>query len=330
MERIISEEERIRRAEEISARRKNRIPVSTINKNKKPKVSMLSKVFIQVITSMCIFGIIYFMNMNNSFAIEKIKPIISEDTDFVGIYNQIDEFVKNIGNSINIDSNSNQNNIEDESNQNDINQNNINENVIDTSNLNNENSTPEENENNPIENTLDANLAEIKGQDENAQNENNNEQSKNKENNDQTNDSSNNKIETDVDFIKANANIVKPISGWVTSGYGAREATDIVSANHAGVDIGANYGEDIKAAMSGTVEMTSSDGDYGNHLIIVSGEISTLYAHCSKIVVKQGDYIEQGQKIAEVGSTGRSTGPHLHFEIRRNNKTVDPQQIVEL
>lgn len=82
--------------------------------------------------------------------------------------------------------------------------------------------------------------------------------------------------------------------------------------------------------MEGKVEVVSSQGDYGNHLKITNGEISTLYAHCSKIVVNEGDSIKQGQKIAEVGSTGRATGPHLHFEIRRNNKTVDPLKIVEI
>lgn len=299
MERIISEEERIRRAEEVSARRKNRIPANTINTSQKPKISMLSKVFIQVITSMCIFGVIYFMNMNSSFATDKIKPIISEDTDFVGIYNKIDELVKNIGNSINIDEDSktNQNSIQDE--------NVVDKSAVDTVNI------EDEDENKIQDNTLNANLEEIKGQDE-------------------TNEQTENKILTDVDFIKANANITKPISGTITSTYGERESTDIISSNHEGVDIGTNYGAEIKAAMAGTVEMTSSEGGYGNHLVIVNGEISTLYAHCSKIVVKQGDYIEQGQKIAEVGSTGKSTGPHLHFEIRRNGKTVDPQQIVEL
>lgn len=318
MERIISDEERIRRAEEVSARRKNRIPVSNINTIKKPQMSILSKVFIQVITSMCIFGVIYFMNMNSSFATDKIKPIISEDTDFVGIYNQIDEIVKNIGNTINLDVKGNQNDIQDE---NTIVVNNIEaDNTVNTSNI-------EDEENKIQENIAENNLEEIKGQD------NNNEQTENNQdenNQDINNEQTENKILTDVDFIKANVNITKPISGTITSRYGERESTDIISANHEGVDIGADYGVEIKAAMAGTVELTSSEGGYGNHLIIVNGEISTLYAHCSKILVNQGEYIEQGQKIAEVGSTGKSTGPHLHFEIRRNGKTVDPQQIVEL
>ena len=67
----------------------------------------------------------------------------------------------------------------------------------------------------------------------------------------------------------------------------------------------------------------------GNHLKIVNGEITTLYAHCNKIYVTQGDHITQGQEIAEVGATGNVTGPHLHFEIRRNNNLVDPDSILE-
>lgn len=62
---------------------------------------------------------------------------------------------------------------------------------------------------------------------------------------------------------------------------------------------------------------------------IVNGEVTTLYAHCNKIYVNQGDYITQGQEIAEVGKTGNVTGPHLHFEIRRNDNLVNPDEILE-
>lgn len=134
----------------------------------------------------------------------------------------------------------------------------------------------------------------------------------------------------DVTFIKTHASFVKPVEGVITSTYGQREPTEIISANHAGIDIGVPTGTPIVSAMEGDVEFVSSEGGYGNHLKIINGEVSTLYAHCSNIVVTEGTHVLQGQKIAEAGETGNATGPHLHFEIRRNDVTVNPQQIFEL
>lgn len=137
--------------------------------------------------------------------------------------------------------------------------------------------------------------------------------------------------EDDVTYIKKHVSFSKPIeNGTITSRYGKREATSIISGNHKGIDIGANYGSEIKSAMNGKVTLVSEEGDYGKHLEITDGEVSTLYAHCSNIIAHEGDYIEMGQKIAEVGSTGKSTGPHLHFEIRRNGSSVNPEEILSL
>lgn len=68
----------------------------------------------------------------------------------------------------------------------------------------------------------------------------------------------------------------------------------------------------------------------GKHLKIKIGNVSLVYAHCNSLYVKEGDQIAQGQEIAEVGSTGNSTGPHLHFEIRLNEETIDPESILEI
>lgn len=296
MERIISEEDRIRRAEEVASRRRNRIPAESINVPTNNKPSLMRKLFCQVLSSICIFGILYFLSQNNSQAMELIKPVLSEDTDFNQIYTRLDGFIKNIGNEMRnvetIDSNEVENNSVTDV------QNNLANDIQMESNV-----------------TTVSSVQDVQNSDEGMGG------------GDESIDS-----ETDLDviYIKKNGSFIKPISGRITSGYGPRTPTDIVSANHAGVDIGANTGADIVASMEGKVEVVSSQGDYGNHLKITNGEISTLYAHCSKIVVNEGDSIKQGQKIAEVGSTGRATGPHLHFEIRRNNKTVDPLKIVEI
>ena len=73
---------------------------------------------------------------------------------------------------------------------------------------------------------------------------------------------------------------------------------------------------------------SSYAGDYGNHIKIQNGEVLTVYAHCSELNVKVGDYVTQGQQIGKVGATGKVTGPHLHFEFRRSGRYVDPQLIM--
>lgn len=296
MERIISEEDRIRRAEEVASRRRNRIPAESINVPTNNKPSLMRKLFCQVLSSICIFGILYFLSQNNSQAMELIKPVLSEDTDFNQIYTRLDGFIKNIGNEMRnveaIEGNEVENNSVTDVQNNLVNDIQLESNVTTVS---------------SVQDAQNGDEA-MGGGDESIDSE----------------------TDQDVIYIKKNGSFIKPISGRITSGYGPRTPTDIVSANHAGVDIGANTGADIVASMEGKVEVVSSQGDYGNHLKITNGEISTLYAHCSKIIVNEGDSIKQGQKIAEVGSTGRATGPHLHFEIRRNNKTVDPLKIVEI
>ena len=137
-------------------------------------------------------------------------------------------------------------------------------------------------------------------------------------------------VEEDAKFIKENYSIIKPVEGVVSSGFGSRNpTTPTVPKYHTGIDIANVIGTKIIAAMEGEVTQVSSVGAYGNHLRIKNGEIVTLYAHCSKIYVKEGDKISQGQEIAEVGDTGNVTGPHLHFEIRRNNEFVDPAYVID-
>lgn len=96
---------------------------------------------------------------------------------------------------------------------------------------------------------------------------------------------------------------------------------------HTGIDIGASYGTDVLAADGGTVINSGWSGGYGNCIIIDHGKGNkTLYAHMSKLLVSTGQTVAQGQTIGLVGSTGNSTGPHLHFETYVNGSRVDPLQ----
>ncbi len=95
---------------------------------------------------------------------------------------------------------------------------------------------------------------------------------------------------------------------------------------HAGLDLPAKYGTPVYAPASGVVVYAAKKGAYGNFMLIAhSYGFKTAYGHLSKFAVKSGDYVTKGQKIAYVGSTGRSTGPHLHYEIRYLTKWVDPK-----
>ena len=137
-------------------------------------------------------------------------------------------------------------------------------------------------------------------------------------------------VETDSSKIKENYDLTKPISGTITSTFGIRESSNQkISGYHTGTDIAANQGTEILSAMSGTVILVSEEGDYGKHVKVQDGDLITLYAHCSEILVKEGQKVNKGETIAKVGSTGNSTGPHLHFEIRYQNRYVNPQEIFE-
>lgn len=124
--------------------------------------------------------------------------------------------------------------------------------------------------------------------------------------------------------------LVKPVSGVISSRFGIRSRD-----NHKGLDIAAPKGTAIKAAANGTVifsgygSNTNGYSGYGNTVAVKSNSsVTILYAHCSTLYVKSGQTVTQGQVIAAVGSTGISTGNHLHFEIRYNGKAIDPQNYI--
>ncbi len=118
---------------------------------------------------------------------------------------------------------------------------------------------------------------------------------------------------------------VTPVAGRVTSAFGLR--TDPFTGaerEHAGVDVGAPEGSAIRATSGGVVRSAGPRGGYGQAVEIDHGNgLTTLYGHASELLVQEGDAVEAGQEIAHVGSTGRSTGSHLHFEVRMGGRPVE-------
>lgn len=115
-----------------------------------------------------------------------------------------------------------------------------------------------------------------------------------------------------------------PVRGRLTSDYGYRFIFGETNF-HRGVDLAASAGTAINAAADGVVTFAGVKGTYGNLVVLSHGNgFQTYYAHCSQLLVAAGDEVTQGQPVAAVGSTGRSTGPHLHFEVRYMNAPIDP------
>ena len=252
---------------------------------------------IQIIISLLIYGVIYIIQNNNYIFsqefLNKVQEVLSYDINF-------EEFYKN-------------------------GKNNINQVIINIKNKAEKNETTENQEKNGIGGAEENVQNEQQSNEENTQ-----ENQQNIQENEQTSQAKTQE-EQDIENIKNTTTFIKPIEGTISSKYGQREpTTSTVPKNHTGVDIASNLGTKIKSATSGEVVIASEEGDYGKHLKIQIGEVSIIYAHCNSLYVKQGDQVKQGQEIAEVGSTGNSTGPHLHFEIRISERTIDPQKILEL
>ena len=124
--------------------------------------------------------------------------------------------------------------------------------------------------------------------------------------------------------VSLGISLVKPVSGTISSRFGARSR--VRSSAHTGLDIATSTGTPVVAAASGTVTFSGWKGSYGYLMVIThSNGVQTYYGHCSKLYYSAGQTVSKGQKIAAVGNTGNSTGPHLHFEIRINGVAYNPQ-----
>lgn len=128
-------------------------------------------------------------------------------------------------------------------------------------------------------------------------------------------------------------NIITPVKGTaLSSAYGVRTHPITGKADfHTGVDLAQGMGQKINAALAGEVKDAGKNDIYGNYLLIKHANgVETFYGHCKTLKVKKGQEVKQGQQIATVGSTGMSTGPHLHFEVRVSGKTIDPMKYLDL
>lgn len=138
-------------------------------------------------------------------------------------------------------------------------------------------------------------------------------------------------VNTSLTTSSAKANLgislIRPVSGIVTSRFGAASA--IRRSSHTGLDLATSTGTPIKAAASGTVTFSGYKGSYGNLMVIThENGVQTYYGHCSQLYLSAGATVSQGQTIGDVGSTGNSTGPHLHFEVRVNGTAYNPENYI--
>lgn len=287
MERIISQEERIRRAEELYYKRKNqtgvRVSTATVNL-KENKCTLGKKMIIQLLVCLSIYMCIHIIKTNNTIIseqlISEINKILSYDINFQKLYSKCIEEVGKYYSFTTIEENKHQV-----------------DNYVDNIFINRikQDYIIEKKEEPPLSEEIKTDVG-IGGGSEIV------EQNINKS-----------QMELDAEYIKQNYNFIKPVEGIITSRYGNRQPTEIVSAFHQGIDIGAVIGTTIYASMEGTVIASSWAGDYGKHIKIQNGDVLTVYAHCSELVVSVGDYVRQGQVIGKVGNTRKGNRTSFAF-----------------
>lgn len=303
MERVLSPDEKIRRAEEIYLRRTQNLNtnrVAKVNVEGKKENKYVKKLCIQFVVCLLIYTGFYTVKNSDDILpkeiTDKIHQILQYDINIEALQGKLNNYIIEVNGKI--EGKPDENAETNQQQENNVNQE---ENVT----LPEETLGVTENQENPEKAIIPE-----------------------PEENEPTEESSSvSQMQIDADYIKANYSFIKPLEGQITSRFGLRE--NVEPKYHTGIDIAEDKGFDIVAAMDGTVEFVSGEGNYGNHLKITNGEVSTLYAHCNTICVKQGDTVTQGQKIAEVGETGNATGPHLHFEILRNGELINPDLVLQ-
>jgi len=125
--------------------------------------------------------------------------------------------------------------------------------------------------------------------------------------------------------VAIGAAFLRPVRGWISSGFGYRRDPFRGGISfHRGIDIAAYVGAPVRASMDGRVVLVGDNSVFGKYILIAHQiSYSSFYGHLSRVLVRKGDVVRRGQKIGSVGNTGRSTGPHVHFEVRRNGIALD-------
>lgn len=313
MERVISDEEKIRRAIEISKRRNYGRETTRVNVGEKKNYKLFKKMIAQILICLFIYGIFYFVNNTHyAFSEEIVKntqQILNYDVNLEEWYQNTYIFLDQLF----------QNNIVEE-NEGKIT---VPENTMNVTTINTENTIQSNLKENSIQNNVNTML------NSNQETKEDTTKTDTKEENSQAKTKEKSQMEKDAESVKKLCKFQKPLTGKITSEFGDREVTlQGMTADHKGIDIAANQGTSIKAATAGTVSVASENSEYGKFIKIINEDVMTVYAHCSTLKVKKGDKIKIGQTIAKVGSTGVSTGPHLHFEIRYKNRFINPRLVI--
>lgn len=133
-----------------------------------------------------------------------------------------------------------------------------------------------------------------------------------------------------ADDIVSPVEFIMPVKGEITSEFGERVHPVFKTVKmHTGIDIDAELGTPIKSSSSGKVKQVGEDAINGKYIRIQSGKYDVIYIHCYKVNVKEGQLVKQGDIIGEVGDTGLTSGPHLHFEIQLEGEAVNPMELLE-
>lgn len=270
MEKTMSVEEKIRRAEEIYNRRNGlRYDVSYQRNKKKKGPSFTHRMVKQIVICFMIYGVFYIVNNREYF----LSPEFRENVQVIAAKNEI---LNNLYNST---------------------MKYVEEYLIKQEDINTieENTT---NSNHTEESITDNNESNIGGSNEEIE----------------AQEKEISQEEKDVEDIKNATSFILPVEGKISSTFGWRTpTTSTVPKYHTGIDIATTSGTVIKSATDGIVTLVSTQGDYGNHYKISKGDITIIYAHCSKLYLNEGDTVYQGEEIAEVGSTGNSTRTTFAF-----------------